>query len=194
MSVCSITGCGLPHLARGYCSAHYTRWRKHGDPLAGRAAHGVSQQWLMDRKDWSGTECLIWPFGRDDYGYGMSKQNGKAERAHVTMCTYAHGPRPSDSHQAAHSCGNGKDGCVNPNHLRWATAKENGDDRVLHGTTVRGDAHFSARLSQADVIAIREMGNKVSRKRIAQMYGISTSHAGAIQRRKFWAWLESQKG
>lgn len=30
--VCLVDGCGLPHLAKGFCSKHYERWRKHGDP------------------------------------------------------------------------------------------------------------------------------------------------------------------
>jgi len=31
--VCTIEGCDKPMSARGWCAAHYTRWRKHGDPL-----------------------------------------------------------------------------------------------------------------------------------------------------------------
>jgi hypothetical protein len=30
---CSIPGCGKPVAGRGWCSMHYNRWRKHGDPL-----------------------------------------------------------------------------------------------------------------------------------------------------------------
>lgn len=30
---CSIKGCGKPLRARGWCTKHYKRWRKHGDPL-----------------------------------------------------------------------------------------------------------------------------------------------------------------
>lgn len=33
MTSCSVTGCVGRHLAKGYCSAHYQRWRSHGDPL-----------------------------------------------------------------------------------------------------------------------------------------------------------------
>lgn len=30
--VCSIPGCGQPHNSRGWCSAHYSRWQRGGDP------------------------------------------------------------------------------------------------------------------------------------------------------------------
>ena len=30
--MCQIVGCGKHVIARGWCSAHYTRWQKHGDP------------------------------------------------------------------------------------------------------------------------------------------------------------------
>lgn len=33
---CAIEGCEKPSWARGWCQAHYTRWKRHGDPLAGR--------------------------------------------------------------------------------------------------------------------------------------------------------------
>ena len=35
--ICSIEGCDKPIFnGRGWCSAHYDRWRDHGDPLGGR--------------------------------------------------------------------------------------------------------------------------------------------------------------
>ena len=34
---CSIEGCGRSVRARGWCNAHYIRYRRHGDPLAGGA-------------------------------------------------------------------------------------------------------------------------------------------------------------
>lgn len=35
MQTCKINNCDRPHLARGFCSAHYERWHKYGDPLGG---------------------------------------------------------------------------------------------------------------------------------------------------------------
>ena len=32
---CSIDGCNKEKAARGWCSTHWARWRKHGDPLGG---------------------------------------------------------------------------------------------------------------------------------------------------------------
>jgi hypothetical protein len=31
---CSIAGCTAPVRARGYCTAHYRRWQRHGEPRA----------------------------------------------------------------------------------------------------------------------------------------------------------------
>lgn len=32
---CSVEGCDRPLHGRGYCQLHFSRWRRHGDPLAG---------------------------------------------------------------------------------------------------------------------------------------------------------------
>lgn len=34
---CSIAGCDRPVRARGWCASHWSRWKRHGDPLKGAA-------------------------------------------------------------------------------------------------------------------------------------------------------------
>lgn len=33
MRICSVSGCGKKHAARGYCHGHYKRWQAHGDVM-----------------------------------------------------------------------------------------------------------------------------------------------------------------
>jgi hypothetical protein len=98
---CSIPGCNRPHEARGLCKACYSRWLRYGDPLAGYR-----------------------PRPRDVTLPGQPR-----EAAHRAMCRLIHGNPPTPKHQAAHSCGNGRRGCVHPGHLRWATDAENRAER-----------------------------------------------------------------
>ncbi len=38
---CSVPDCGLTVYGLGYCSKHYERFKRHGDPLGGRKLNGV---------------------------------------------------------------------------------------------------------------------------------------------------------
>lgn len=48
---CTVPDCGSPGLARGWCSSHYQRFRKYGDPLAG----GKTPTRSLDNPDGSRT-------------------------------------------------------------------------------------------------------------------------------------------
>jgi hypothetical protein len=94
---------------------------------------GRSYSFLVGHKDYRSHCCLIWPYNRDDKGYGTLGYGGKIYKAHRLMCTMAHGEPPA-GHQASHSCGRGHEGCVNPRHLSWQTNSRNQLDRYrLHG-------------------------------------------------------------
>lgn len=38
-TVCSLPDCNKPNRSNGYCNAHYFRWKRHGDPYAGRPSY-----------------------------------------------------------------------------------------------------------------------------------------------------------
>jgi hypothetical protein len=73
-------------------------------------------------------ECIEWPFHKGSHGYGVLTIDGEQRCVHVVACELAHGPRPPEKHQVAHSCDNRL--CFNPRHLRWATRRENVQDMV----------------------------------------------------------------
>lgn len=130
---CSISGCNNPAIKRGWCNAHYKRWHQHGDPLGGGTFEGDPKRYFDEVViPYSGDDCLTWPYGKSD-GYGIMVVDGKCCKVHRLACEEVSGSPPSPKHEAAHSCGNGHLGCVNPRHLRWRTHKENMREMVEHG-------------------------------------------------------------
>jgi len=190
-AVCKIDGCGKPRLARGWCDMHYRRYRRRGHPeVRARCANGEVAAFVHDVVlRFEGDECLEWPFATLEDGYGVWGLDGRMSRAHRHICALAHGAPPSDRHQAAHSCGKGHLGCVNPRHLRWATPAENQHDRLAHGTAGRGSRCGTSKLSEADVRSIRQMAGKVSQTEIAVQFGVKQSTVSGIVRRRSWGWL-----
>jgi hypothetical protein len=193
---CAVDGCkGNAHYsekgAKGYCSAHYQRLSKHGDPLGGSTAHGEPRQWLEANVSHVGDGCLIWPFTRNVEGYPtLSDRTVRGRGAHREMCVLAHGEPPTSKHHAAHSCGNGHMGCVNPRHLRWDTPKGNMADKIIHGRSNRGTKHPKNVLSEDEVLEIRGLAGRETISSMARRFGVSRTSVRYIIERRNWAWLE----
>lgn len=189
--ICSVDGCNKPARARGWCDAHYQRYRRFRDPLSARPLreHGVPANWLRDHAASPQTSCILWPFGRNGEGYGTVDLGAGSVLAHRAMCEMVNGPAPTPQHHAAHSCGNGKNGCVNPNHIRWATAAENEADKIDHGRTNRGERCGTAKLTAEDVHFIRRMRGRATLSELSALFGTTTSNISQIWNRKSWAWL-----
>lgn len=189
-SECSVAGCAKKAECKGMCKAHYYRMLRNGDPSGGRASKGEPLEWLTRHKDHKSEECLIWPFRKRTNGYGEVPFEGIRMAASRAMCTLAHGPAPTAEHHAAHSCGNGGGGCVNPQHLRWATREENEGDKIGHGRTNRGSRHGMSKLSTDEVLQIRALKGTEAQKETADRFGISRSAVGSIQSGARWSWLD----
>jgi len=121
----------------GMCNMHYERVRLTGDSReAGQERHpnGTISQWIKDHlsKEGWGEDCIIFPFsGRNPKGYAVAKIGGKVRTLHryVLIETSGH-----EGGMALHSLECTDRACINPNHLRWGSAKENYEDAMKLGT------------------------------------------------------------
>lgn len=188
---CAVAGCGSRGEVGGYCRMHYARFKRHGNPLGGGTSHWEPLEWLQEHLSYAGDDCLIWPFAREQSGYGRltAVVDGPQVGAHREMCRLVHGEPPTPSHETAHLCGKGHEGCVNPRHLAWKTQTENAADKLVHNTHIRGTRHPLNRLTEAQVRRIRALEGLLSQQKLADQYGVSRQTIQHIHRRTAWAWL-----
>lgn len=120
--ICKIDDCGRAHIARGYCTRHYQKWRAHGDPLGGADRYATAEEAFAARTERRG-ECLIWTGCIDEKGYGHLSVGGKVVGAHRYAWEREHGPiNPGLDVDHAIHCDHA---CVETAHLRTATRSEN---------------------------------------------------------------------
>lgn len=83
------------------------------------------------------------------------------------------GPRPSAFHEGRHLNGNRTDN--KKDNLCWGTKKENAEDRLLHGTTVRGEEFWSAVLNEEKVREMRRLRREenLSFTTIGERFGVN---------------------
>lgn len=143
---------------------------KRGTPNH-RKGKGAAIAWLREHVTYQGDDCLTWPFSVNR-GYGHFGFEGRLHKAHRFMCELMHGPAPSAQHHAAHECGRGHLGCVNPRHLSWKTSSENAIDRRLHGAPEGSKGQIPA-LTNEQVAEIRALKGRLSQVKIAQKFGVS---------------------
>lgn len=185
---CTVAGCERKHATHGFCSSHYQRWRRYGDPKSGgneRVAHnGALIAWLEEHASHDGDECLIWPFSSAGSGRSTRCQiriDGRLVGVCRWLCERTIGPPPTEAHEAAHSCGNGHNLCVNPKHLRWATHTENMHDKRRHGT--------NGRCSEEQIREIKRLRGTMTQAEIADYVGVSRSVVASVHQGKTWTWV-----
>lgn len=124
--VCSVDGCISPSLARGWCSKHYQRWSKYGDPLGEAAPRPaeppVTRFWPKVYRYGVGG-CWYWLGSLFGGGYGrFCLSHGEAVLAHRYAYEQVVGSIP-DGLELDHLCL--VKWCVNPAHLEPVTSQEN---------------------------------------------------------------------
>lgn len=185
---CAAPGCRGHHYGLGWCSMHYQRVRKHGDPTV-CTGRRTAADWLLDLVLNADPEpCVDWPFARNHAGYGVVRVGGRSFPAHRLACELLHGRPATPELHAAHSCG--RPTCVNPHHVRWATATENQADRIIHGTDNRGERCGISKLTVVAVQEIRALAAAGVRQcDLAEQFDVSRPTISDIVRGKSWGWL-----
>lgn len=113
---------------------------------------------------------------------------GKVERVHKISLKLHLGREITEGMLVCHKpliCHNRL--CVNPDHLREATAIENVADKHLDGTYQIGERASNVILTEAQVLAIRD--DDRTHRQIADEYGVSRSTVSMIKRRESWSHL-----
>lgn len=141
--------------------------------------NGKAYLWLLANVNYSGDECLIWPFAKDGTLRGKVGLNGKNLYAHRVMCELVNGPCPP-SLECAHSCGNGHKACVNPRHLSWKTRSENQRERRKHGTQASNRWGNLSRFTDEQILEMKAMKGKETNAETAKRFGC---HAETV---RFW--------
>lgn len=154
-----------------------------------RTPANAVRNWLASHVRHDGEECLKFPYLRTRNGYGVVWDKGVRRVASRVMCEMAHGAPPSTSYDAAHSCGNGHLGCVNPSHLRWASKQENSADMRRHGVAPIREKHGRAKLTETDVEAMRLaiLSRAATQRELARMYNVHPSTVSLAVRGVNWS-------
>ena len=147
-------------------------------------------EWLKAHVNYDGDGCLTWPLSCDSHGYAqVGVGDAKVRKAYQVMCELVRGPRPPGK-EATHSCGRGKFGCVDPQHLNWKTRSENQFDSVDHGTHWRaGKATPRYKITAQEAVEIRVLGDYLTQVEIGLIFCISHRNVGKILRGVTWRHL-----
>lgn len=143
---------------------------------AGRRVGGVLNHWrqLKTRISRTGYEQI-----------GLMLNCGKSRQylsVHVLVLLTFDRDRRTEGLQVRHRNGIRHDNRLT--NLEWGTAKDNADDRTRHGNTLVGSIHHQAKLTEAEVLKIRQMS--ISRKAIAAQFNVTQATIGYIINRKTW--------
>lgn len=119
-TTCSIEGCARAKLARGWCRAHYNRWKRHGDPLGGAAERSA------------GRVCEVPGCGGKHEGRGYCAPHYNRYMAHgdplwekparaIPDCSVEGCENPSRKRSwcASHYSQWTREGAVRPFHYKW---------------------------------------------------------------------------
>lgn len=128
----------------------------------------------------------------DQDGYIRIRYKGKHERLFRVLYTLKYGEIPKGK-VIRHLCNNSW--CVNVNHLKIGTQKDNVRDMIISGHSnkgkpnikVQGSKNVMSKLSEQQVKEIYL--SNLPNIQLSKIYGVSDVNIGYIKNKKQWKWL-----
>ncbi len=135
------------------------------------------------------TGCWLWSGKPDKDGYGHISLKKHGFRSPHRLSYYFHKGDFDRTLHVLHKCDNSA--CVNPDHLFLGTSIDNCHDRHNKGRTAKGTSHYKAKLTEKDVLSIRELNKNggYDFKQLAALFHVTTASIGYIVRRQTWKHL-----
>jgi hypothetical protein len=140
--------------------------------------------------------CWEWNKHIKRDGYGEVKWKGKSYRTHRLSFILWCGDIP-EGYVVRHKCDNPR--CCNPEHLEVGTPKDNSQDCVSRGRSMRGERNPTSKLTEKDVRVIRDIyDNHIKGKRdtrsnkpysikmLSEMFNVSEQLIDRCCRRLTW--------
>lgn len=130
------------------------------------------------------TGCWLWGGAVNVLGYGMINIAGKFWLAH-RFSFYCHTGTNPNKMAVCHKCD--VPGCVNPDHLFLGTWADNIRDRDNKQRVQRGERHVRAKLSEIQVLIIRDaIKAGFSHRNIGNYFGVASHTITGINTGKTW--------
>lgn len=140
--------------------------------------------------------CWEWTASVGSHGYGafaVGSLKAGAKVARTMACahvySYALFRGPTGSMFVCHTCDNRR--CVNPDHLFLGTSKDNVVDMIKKRRGLIGAKNGHAKLTEADVLAIRALLGKQRGKDIAAKFKVSHALICDIAKGRAWAHVKA---
>lgn len=158
--------------------------------MFGTLAESIQIKFKIDPQ----TDCWNWTASKNNKGYGRLRFRNKEQLAHRASYEVHIGPIPKGL-CVCHRCDN--PACINPGHLFVGTSAENSADMVDKGRTstpnLRGSSHGNAKLTEADIVAIRA-AKGLTLRQLGEIYGVSGANISYIRRGEAWAHVNEASG
>lgn len=127
-TTCTIDGCDNRSVARGWCSKHYYRWKRHGDPNVVSAKGNSTESRFWAKVDVGHPlGCWGWTAAKDK-GYGRFRIGSQTDGTRTMVAAHRWSYEQlideiPDGMTLDHLCRNPP--CVNPDHLEVVSQAEN---------------------------------------------------------------------